>query len=105
MKVTNDKNPAINSAAAKGVKSSNAKEALNAKQSKLDALTGEDVKVSLSDRAQDIVKAKGLAMNTPDVRPERVAELKARIKDGSYKVNADAVAERMMNDSLQELKF
>ncbi len=38
----------------------------------------------------------------PDVRADRVAELKAQIKGGQYKVNAQELAQKMLTDSLRE---
>ena len=38
----------------------------------------------------------------PDVRSDRVAELKAQIQNGQYKVDFDGLAEKMIKDSLNE---
>ena len=38
----------------------------------------------------------------PEVRQERVAELKNRIEQGSYTVDADALADRMLQETLTE---
>ena len=38
----------------------------------------------------------------PDIRQERVAELKDRIDRGHYTVNADALADRMLEETLTE---
>ncbi len=38
----------------------------------------------------------------PEIRQERVAELKNRIDQGSYKVDADALADRMLEETLTE---
>jgi negative regulator of flagellin synthesis FlgM len=52
----------------------------------------------ISGRAKEFAKARETAANTPDVREEKVAELKRRIQSGQYKVDADAVADRMIQD-------
>lgn len=65
---------------------------------KLDA-----VKVDLSERAQDIRKAKELAMASPDVDMEKVEKFRKLIDDGKYKVDAKAVADRMVSESLLNL--
>ncbi len=38
----------------------------------------------------------------PDVRADRVAELKAQIKSGDYKIDPQALASKMLTDSLRE---
>ncbi len=64
---------------------------------------GEEVKVSLSDRAQDIVKAREVAMKSPDVRPEKISGLKNLIQSGQYKINSNAIADRMVDEVLRDL--
>ena len=41
----------------------------------------------------------------PEIRQERVAELKTRIDQGSYKVDADALADRMLEETLTETLY
>jgi len=38
----------------------------------------------------------------PEVRADRVAELKAKIKSGEYKVDSERLAKTMLEDALQE---
>ena len=38
----------------------------------------------------------------PDIRAERVAELKARLQDGTLKVDSEKLAENMLNAALKE---
>ncbi|MDR1051148.1 MAG: flagellar biosynthesis anti-sigma factor FlgM [Deltaproteobacteria bacterium] len=57
-------------------------------------------KVVLSDRSKLIAKAGELVSLAPDVRSEKVADLTARIAAGTYKVDARAVA-----DSIVQKKF
>ena len=38
----------------------------------------------------------------PEVRAERVAELKAKIKSGEYKVDSERLAKKMLEDAFQE---
>lgn len=49
--------------------------------------------------AEQIDKA---ARNAPDVRADRVAALKAAIADGSYKVDARGLADKMIESSLKD---
>jgi len=57
-------------------------------------------KVEVSDRAKEAAKIKELAMATPDVDAEKVAKYKKLIADGTYKVDAKAVADRMVDEHL-----
>ena len=38
----------------------------------------------------------------PEVRADRVAELKAKIKGGEYKVDSEKLAKKMLEDAFQE---
>ena len=55
----------------------------------------------ISARARDMSKAKELATSAPDVREEKIAELKKRIAAGSYNVDSHAVADRMVDEHLK----
>ena len=52
----------------------------------------------ISDKAKDMAKAYSVASATPDVREDRIAELKKRIASGEYKVDSDKVADKMIGD-------
>jgi len=55
----------------------------------------------ISARARDMSKAKELATAAPDVREEKIAELKKRIAAGNYNVDATAIADRMVDEHLK----
>ncbi len=59
------------------------------------------VNTEISQKSRDFAQAKAIAGKTPDVRENRVAELKKQINDGTYKVNTDAVADRMVDEHLK----
>ena len=61
--------------------------------------TRED-QVVLSSTSKAIQEAKKLLETLPDIREDRVAQIKAQIKDGSYTVDAQKVAEKMVEESL-----
>ncbi len=63
----------------------------------------EATKLNLSERAQDIRKAKDIAMSTPDVDMEKVDKFRKLIDEGKYKVDAKAVADRMVDEGLLNL--
>ncbi|MGZ3691658.1 MAG: flagellar biosynthesis anti-sigma factor FlgM [Pseudobdellovibrio sp.] len=59
-------------------------------------------KVELSSRAQDVQKIKELAKNSPDVDMDKVEKFKRLIADGQYKVDAKAIADRMVDEHMFE---
>lgn len=56
--------------------------------------------VDVSSKSKEFAHAKQVASETPDVREEKIAELKRRIAGGNYHVDADAVADRMVDEHL-----
>ena len=61
--------------------------------------TGEE-KVQLSTRAKDIQRVKNIINTVPDIRTEKVNQLKRSIEDGTYNVKGEKVAEKMIKESL-----
>ncbi|MEQ1722726.1 MAG: flagellar biosynthesis anti-sigma factor FlgM [Pseudobdellovibrio sp.] len=61
-------------------------------------------KVELSSRVQDIKKIKEVAKNTPDVDAAKVEKFKKLIAEGKYKVDAKAVADKMVDEHLMTFK-
>lgn len=59
-----------------------------------------DVKWSAD--AKLATEAMAVAKASPDIRADRVASLKASIADGSYKVDAKALADKMISRSLED---
>lgn len=57
-------------------------------------------KVDVSNRAQEAKKIKELAMAAPDVDTAKVEKFRKLIEDGKYKVDAKAVADKMVDDEL-----
>jgi negative regulator of flagellin synthesis FlgM len=53
--------------------------------------------VELSDTARALKAADAQIANTPDVDSDKVARIKAAIDDGSYSIDAERVAEKMIN--------
>ncbi len=58
------------------------------------------VKIDLSSQAKDIRQAKELAMGSPDIDFAKVEKFQKLIDEGKYKVDAKAVADRMVEDNL-----
>jgi negative regulator of flagellin synthesis FlgM len=56
--------------------------------------------VAISDAAKEIQEVKKQLDEVPDVRADKVAELKAQIENGTYEIKSEEIAEKMLTDSL-----
>ena len=54
--------------------------------------------VDISDTAKRVSAAREELDRIPDVREEKVAELKKQIESGGYKVDSEVIAEKMLKD-------
>ncbi|MGZ3773810.1 MAG: flagellar biosynthesis anti-sigma factor FlgM [Pseudobdellovibrionaceae bacterium] len=87
---------------AQGLKDKNAASSIGAKEDALSSSAlGDSSKVDVSSRAQDAKKIKELAMAAPDVDEVKVAKFRQLIDEGKYKVDADAIADRMVDEHLK----
>lgn len=57
-------------------------------------------KVAVSSRAQEAKKIKELALAAPDVDQAKVDKFRKLIEDGKYKIDANAIADKMVDDEL-----
>jgi flagellar biosynthesis anti-sigma factor FlgM len=55
--------------------------------------------VILSDGARSLAAARDAVQNAPDVRDEKVAEIKQRISDGTYQVQSRVLAKKLLDQS------
>jgi negative regulator of flagellin synthesis FlgM len=55
-------------------------------------------KVSISSISRDVKLAKKAIEELPDVREEKVRELKDQIEQGTYNVSGEKIAEKMSDD-------
>ena len=67
----------------------------------LSSSLGDSTKVELSAKAQDAKRIKELAMAAPDVDEAKVAKFRDMIDKGTYKIDAEAIADRMVDDHLE----
>lgn len=58
-------------------------------------------KVELSAKAKEAKRIKDLAMAAPDIDQEKVARFREMIDNGTYKVDAQAIADRMVDEHLE----
>ena len=103
MRINQAGNPvqgAETSAAKRAGKASAAQEGKQAEKKASTSLS-DSVKPEISARGKEMAQAKAIASQAPDVREEKIAELKRRISAGAYEVDADAVADRMVDDHLK----
>lgn len=81
-----------------------AKSALSGKSSAAEALgatVGSSTNVNVSSRAQEMKRAKEMSTPSSDVDEAKVARLQAMIDSGAYKVDSDAIAERLVSEQLK----
>lgn len=70
-------------------------------QEKRDHVRGSD-QVTFSSQARELLEARRLLAGMSDVREEKVAELKARIDGGCYRIDSEAIAEKMIRELFPE---
>lgn len=65
-----------------------------------------DYNVNVSGKAKEMnearMKALDIARNTPDVREDKVAELKSKIQSGEYKVSAENIADGILREAIKD---
>jgi negative regulator of flagellin synthesis FlgM len=104
MKVSNKlPNPMQNAETAKAGKAAGPESLLDTKRTRAsDATSAADFsdssRVELSQRALDIKKARELSTPSASVDEAKVARLQAMIDAGKYKVDADAIADRLLDE-------
>ena len=62
--------------------------------------SSDSAKVDLSTRSQDIQRARELAMAVPEVDTAKVEKFQKLIDEGKYKIDAKAIAEKMVDEQL-----
>jgi negative regulator of flagellin synthesis FlgM len=55
----------------------------------------------ISSRGKEMARAKEVAASAPDVREEKIAELRRRIAEGKYQTDPEAIADRMLKDHVE----
>ena len=63
-----------------------------------EVITGD--KVDISSKAKEIREAKMLLNSLPDIREEKVAQIKERVENGSYQIEEKKTAAKMIKGSL-----
>jgi flagellar biosynthesis anti-sigma factor FlgM len=60
-------------------------------------------RVDLSPSFRMIKKIEEVALSAPDTRADKVAALKKKVESGTYQVNSEEVAGRMLKEAIVEL--
>ena len=55
--------------------------------------------VEISDRSRELARARQAVDETPEVRADKVADIKKRIEDGTYTVSPQMLARKLMEGS------
>ena len=63
---------------------------------------GVQISQSGKSRIEAHKKALNIARNTPDVREDKVADIKKRIAEGSYQVDSGKIADGIMHEAIRE---
>ena len=65
--------------------------------------SGQDTIVNLSTASKEAQTAREVIASEPDVREDKVAELKNRIESGNYTVDNKAVADKIVDSFIDEI--
>lgn len=52
--------------------------------------------VTLSNTSKNLLTARSAALQAPDERPDKIAALRETIENGSYRIDPDKIAEKMI---------
>jgi len=66
--------------------------------SEVDKKSNSSVNAEISSKSKEMGRAKTIASETPDIREDKVANLKSRIESGNYRVDSDAIADRLVDE-------
>ena len=85
----------------------NAAEKVNEKgvsdEQKVGGSADQDTIVNLSQASKEAQKIREIIASEPDVREDKVAELKERIESGRYTIDHAQVADKLVNELIDEL--
>ena len=100
MKISDNSVNVAQQAYAREAEATKPPEQLNTETQKIDAPTD---KVSLSANARDIQVAKNAVAATPEVREEVVQDVKKDVEAGTYQVDSEKIADKIVGSNIDEL--
>jgi len=65
--------------------------------------SGQDTIVNLSTASKETQTAREIIASVPDVREDKVAELRKRIESGNYTIDNKAVADKIVDSFMDEI--
>lgn len=65
---------------------------------KVSGNNADEDRVELSSKALDLKAMQDIARLAPDIRAEKVTAIKAQMDSGSYKISAEKLADKMMEE-------
>lgn len=65
--------------------------------------SGQDTIVNLSSASKEVQTAREIIASEPDVREDKVAELRKRMESGNYTVDNKAVADKIVESFIDEI--
>jgi len=75
----------------------------NESSPKVDGSAAPEEKVNLSTKARDIQQLRDAVSQLPDVREDKVRELRDQVDKRAYDVNGQKIAEKMVSESLLDI--
>ncbi len=73
-----------------------------ARKKELDSISGLDAKVDIPDSIKDFSKIKKTVDSAPDIdKSAKVADLKSRINAGTYTIDYDALADKIIESEMR----
>ena len=72
-------------------------------EQKVEGSADQDAIVNLSQASKEAQKIKEIIASEPDVREDKVADLKERIESGRYTIDHAKVADKLVNELIDEL--
>lgn len=67
------------------------------------AVSSPSERVDLSNAAKNIQQLKDALSHLPDIRDEKIQAVQKALKDGTYEVSADQIAEKMVREAILDL--
>jgi negative regulator of flagellin synthesis FlgM len=67
------------------------------------AESGQDTIVNLSQALKETQLAKEIIASEPDIREDKVSELKQKIESGTYTIDYNAVADKLVDSFIDEI--
>ncbi len=73
------------------------------KETKTGGAFPQNEKIELSSDVKDFNQIKKALDNIPDVREDKVQQIKKQINEGTYNVSGEKIAEKMVSESLLDI--